>query len=75
MSVRRRALAWMTLGLTVIGLVAAAVAYAIDTADADRLLDGELRLIAFYAGPNLSAHSARAQIYNGNHDILIDVID
>ncbi|WP_237477643.1 sensor histidine kinase [Lichenibacterium dinghuense] len=75
MSVRRRALTWMTLGLTVIGLTAAAIAYAIDISDADRLLDEELRLIAFYSGPNLSVRSTRAQVYGENRDVLIQVRD
>ncbi len=75
MSVRRTALFWMTLGLTVIGLAAAAIAYRIDITDADRLLDEELRLIAFYAGPNLSGHSPRGHVYDGNHEILIQVRD
>lgn len=75
MSVRRTALLWMTLGLTVIGLAAAAIAYRIDITDADRLLDEELRLIAFYAGPNLSGHSPRGHVYDGNHEIVIQVRD
>lgn len=72
---RRVALLWMTLGLTVIGLVAAGIAYSIDISDADRLLDDELRLIAFYAGPGLSARSPRGHVYNGNREVLIQVRD
>jgi two-component system OmpR family sensor kinase len=65
----------MTLILTLISLAAAAVAYEIDLADADRLLDEELRLIAFYAGPGLSARSPRGHVYDGNHEVLIQVRD
>ena len=65
----------MTLILTLISLAAAAVAYEIDLTDADRLLDEELRLIAFYAGPGLSARSPRGHVYDGNHEILIQVRD
>ena len=74
-SVRRVALAWMTAVLTAISLGAAAIAYQIDMNDADRLLDEELRLIAFYAGPGLSAHSPRGHVYDGNHEALIQVRD
>ncbi|RYC33955.1 hypothetical protein D3273_01515 [Lichenibacterium minor] len=73
-SVRRAALFWMTLGLTVIGLAAAAIAYRIDMSDADRLLDEELRVIAFYAGPNLSADSPRGHV-DDDHEIVIQVRD
>ena len=75
MSVRSVALLWTTLGLTLIGLVAAAIAYRIDMTDADRLLDEELRLIAFYAGPKLTDRSTRRNVYDGNHEILIQVRD
>lgn len=74
-SVRRTALAWMTLVLTLISLGAAAVAYEIDLTDADRLLDEELRLIAFYAGPGLSAQSPRGHVFDGNREVLIQVRD
>ncbi len=75
LSVRSVALVWTTLGLTLIGVVAAAIAYRIDMTDADRLLDEELRLIAFYAGPKLTDRSTRRNIYDGNHEILIQVRD
>ncbi len=74
-SVRRVALAWITAVLTAISLAAAAIAYQIDMNDADRLLDEELRLIAFYAGPGLSARSPRGHVYDGNHEALIQVRD
>ncbi len=74
-SVRGVALTWMTAVLTVISLAAAAIAYEIDISDADRLLDEELRLIAFYAGPGLSARSTRGHVYDGNHEALIQVRD
>jgi len=74
-SVRRRSLVWTTLLLTMLGLVAAGVAYAIDLAEADRLLDGQLQQIAFYAGPGLSQRSPRSRIYDRNHDVLIQVRD
>ena len=72
---RRVALLWMTLGLTVVGLAAAPIAYRIDISDADRLLDEELRLIAFYAGPNLSVRSPRGHVYDGDREIVIQVRD
>ena len=65
----------MTAVLTAISLAAAAIAYKIDIRDADRLLDEELRLIAFYAGPGLSARSRRGHVYDGNHEALIQVRD
>ena len=74
-SVRSVALFWTTLGLTLIGLAAAAIAYRIDMTDADRLLDEELRLIAFYAGPKLTDRSPRRHVYDSNHEILIQVRD
>ena len=74
-SVRRTALLWMTLVLTLISLAAAGVAYEIDITDADRLLDEELRLVAFYAGPGLSARSPRGHVYDGNREVLIQVRD
>ena len=74
-SVRRAALTWMTLVLTLISLAAAAIAYEIDIEDADKLLDEELRLVAFYAGPGLSARSPRGHVYNGNREVLIAVRD
>ncbi len=72
-SVRRTALVWMTLVLTAISLAAAAVAYAIDITDADQLLDEELRIVAFYAGPGLSSRSPRGHVYDENHEVLIQV--
>ena len=74
-SIRRAALAWMTVVLTLLGLLAAGVAYEIDLADADRLLDDELKLVAFYAGPGLSPHSSRGQVYDSNREVLIQVRD
>lgn len=65
----------MTLGLTLLGLVAAGVAYAIDLADAGRLLDEELRLIAFYAGPGLSQRATQARAYDPAPEMLIQVRD
>lgn len=62
----------MTLGLTLIGLAAAAIAYAIDLSESDRLLDDELRLIASYAGPG-AAGSARA--VDGRHEVVVQVRD
>ncbi len=73
LSLRHRALLWMTLGLTVIGLAAAAIAYGIDMSDADRLLDEELRLIAFYAGPDLPVRPPRGRVHDG--EILVQVRD
>ncbi len=74
-SIRRAALAWITVVLTLLGLLAAGVAYAIDLADADRLLDDELRLVAVYAGTGPSPRASRGEVYDSNREVLIQVRD
>lgn len=57
-SVRRTALIWMTLLLTLVGLLGAGGAYLLDLAEADSLLDGQLRQIALNAAPGLTDAAA-----------------
>ena len=74
-SIRRAALFWMTLGLTLIGLAAAAIAYAIDLRDADRLIDEELRLVASHAGPGPAADASSGPDAERGHAVLIQLRD
>ena len=74
-SVRNRSLAGMTVLLSVLGLGAALIAYSIDQADANRLLDDELRLIAFYAAPGLSHRVPLGRAFDESHDVLVQFRD
>ncbi len=70
-SVRRTALIWMTLLLTLVGLVGAGTAYLIDLTESGVLLDGQLRQIALNAGTgpvfrNTSGH-------NRDDDVLVQI--
>lgn len=50
LSLRRRALLWMTLLLTGVGLSAIVIAYGLTLQEADEFLDGQLRQVALNAG-------------------------
>ena len=74
-SVQRRSLAGMTVLLAVLGLVAAGVAYAIDRADADRLFDDELRLVALYAAPGPMQGMPDDRAPDESRDMLVELRD
>jgi len=59
-SLRRSALAWMTVLLTVVGLVAILIAYRYARSEAAEFLDGQLRQIALNVGPGMRSANAPA---------------
>ena len=71
-SVRQTALIWMTVLLTLVGLVGAGMAYLVDLAQANLLLDSQLQQIAMNAGPGAASHAPAAR-RNPNDDILVQI--
>ena len=59
-SLRRTALAWITVLLAVAGLITTGAAYRYNESETAGFLDGQLRQIALNAGPGLAAANAPA---------------
>lgn len=72
-SLRRTALVWMTVLLTLVGLVGAAIAYSFDLTQANFLLDSQLRQIALNAGTGPSLHALSSLRYEPEDDILVQI--
>ena len=72
-SVRRTALIWMTLLLTLVGLVGAGTAYVIDLTESGILLDGQLRQIALNAGTGPVFRNAALSGHNRDDDVLVQI--
>ena len=72
-SVRHAALIWMTLLLTLVGLVGAGIAYALDLSQANELLDGQLRQIALNAVPGPSPRAASPSTPESEDDVLVQI--
>ena len=73
MSLRRTALVWMTVLLTLVGLVGAAIAYTFDLAQANFLLDSQLRQIALNAGAGPNLHAVSSHHNEPEDDILVQI--
>ncbi len=70
-SVRRTALLWMTLLLTLVGLIGAGGAYVVDLSQANALLDAQLRQIALNAAPGLTERSSAGPATAGARDRVL----
>ena len=75
MSVRRTALIWMTVLLTLVGLAGATMAYVVDLAQANLLLDSQLRQIAINAGPGIGLGALPGKLQDPGDDILVQIWD
>ena len=74
-SVRRTALIWMTVLLTLVGLAGATLAYLVDLAQANMILDSQLRQIAINAGSGISLHERPGVRHDPKDDILVQIWD
>lgn len=74
-SVRRAALLWMTLLLTLVGLIGAGIAYALDLSQANELLDGQLRQIALNAAPRPTLPMAPASASVPEDNVVVQIWD
>lgn len=72
-SVRRAALIWMTVLLTLVGLVGAGTAYVIDLSESSSLLDGQLRQIALNAGAGPALRPPPAAVGTSGEDVLVQI--
>lgn len=72
-SVRRMALMWTTVLLTLVGLVGAGSAYLIDLSESGLLLDGQLRLIALNAGTGPALPTEQARGAGHPDDVLVQI--
>ena len=74
-TVLRRSLLWMTLLLTGFGLLGAGLAYELGLREADRLLDEQLKEIAFYAAPGPFVRLRPVRGHSPSHDVLVQIRD
>lgn len=76
MSIRRSAILWLAVLMTIIGAVSAATSYALMQAETDNFLDSQLRQIAFYIGdsPGEPLHSAPTDpLYDPEDDFVVQI--
>lgn len=72
-SLRRTALVWMTVLLTVVGLVAFGVSYELARREAADFLDGQLRQIALNAGEGVRDAAASPGTHDPEDEFVIEI--
>lgn len=65
----------MTLLLTLVGLIGAGIAYALDLSEANDLLDGQLRQIALNAGPGPNPQNVPSTTSDPEDAVLVQIWD
>jgi two-component system, OmpR family, sensor kinase len=73
MSLRRTILVWVTAMFAVVGVGAGAASYLLAKQEADKLLDAELRQIAFNAGEGLSADAMPRMAHSPEDEVVIQI--